>query len=83
MMYGKALGKHYRKGMTLDQLMSKFPHDRTAEIWFEESDGGMRENPIIVRFAVATGRSDLFHLTDRFRISADIAAVISVSEAEP
>ena len=30
----KAPGKHYRNGMTLAQLLKKFPDDTTAEQWF-------------------------------------------------
>ena len=30
----KAPGKHYRNGMTLAQLLKKFPDDATAEQWF-------------------------------------------------
>ena len=30
----KAPGKHYRKGMTLVELIRKFPDDKTAEAWF-------------------------------------------------
>lgn len=37
----KAPGKHYRKGMSLMQIMREFPDDRTAEDWFiEERWGG-------------------------------------------
>ena len=30
----KAPGKHYRKGVTLVELIAKFPDDKTAEAWF-------------------------------------------------
>ncbi len=33
-MVQKAPGKHYRNGMTLAQLLKKFPDDATAEQWF-------------------------------------------------
>ncbi len=36
-MAGMAPGKHYRKGMTLIDLLKMFPDDEAAEQWFEES----------------------------------------------
>ena len=32
-----APGKHYRKGMTLQELFQKFPNDEAAREWFEQS----------------------------------------------
>ena len=33
----KALGNHYRKGLTFMELLDKFPNDRVAEDWFIET----------------------------------------------
>ena len=36
-MAGKALGKHYRKGITLIDAVQKFSDEAKAEAWFIES----------------------------------------------
>ncbi|MDE0611806.1 MAG: IS1595 family transposase [Gammaproteobacteria bacterium] len=36
----KAPGKHYRKGMSLIEIMRMFPDDKTAEAWFVEERWG-------------------------------------------
>jgi len=39
----KALGKHYRKGISLIELFERFPDNEVAEKWFEEQRWG-KEN---------------------------------------
>jgi len=36
----KALGKHYRKGISLIELFERFPDNEVAEKWFEEQRWG-------------------------------------------
>ncbi|MDE0152266.1 MAG: IS1595 family transposase [Gammaproteobacteria bacterium] len=52
----KAPGKHYRKGMSLIEIMRMFPDDKTAEAWFvEERWGGKIHCPHCGSENVQTG----------------------------
>ena len=44
-MSGKAPGKHFREGISLVDLIQKFPDDATAEVWFEKNRWGEAGKP--------------------------------------
>ena len=44
-MSGKAPGKHFREGISLVDLIQKFPDDATAEAWFEKNRWGEAGKP--------------------------------------
>ena len=67
----KAPGKHWRKGLTMVDLLRMFPNDETAERWFVETrwpDG------VHVARSVAAITSWKSKAASRSRIGAGLAA---------
>ncbi len=56
-MTGKAPGKHYREGISLVDLIQKFPDAATAEAWFEENRWGEASGSRLIAQNAVTQRN--------------------------